>query len=439
MRGTPVGPRNRVSSTAISAGIGYAVVELNGVRHVCAAAVPRKAGDIVTETGDALRTIQAVIDEEGTRGSIVKQAVFFRDSADLDTCRQVIQRFYGPDLPATAYIHQAPCEGKRVAVEALGVGRGRDEVRIERYSPHLTVASHNDMAFVHVAGVAPSPAIGGVYAQSLQGFREMERYLQQAGAGFHQVIRTWLYLGDIVGPEGCTQRYKELNRARADYFRDLCFAAGECGNLARPGFPASTGIGACGQGVSMSCLALKTDRKDLKIVPLENPHQISAYEYAVVYSPESPRFSRAMALAAGQAATIFVSGTAAITASESRHHGDVAAQTHRTLENIEALIAEENVARHDLPGLGATLSDLALVRVYVKRREDYEAASAVCRERLGEVPIIFAVADVCRDELLVEIEAIAYRIYPGANRPHFAASDSGLTMRPHHRPRFRGG
>ncbi len=393
--------------TVTNAGIGYSVVELNDVRHVFAAAVPRKAGDVAVETGDALRTIQAVIDEEGIRGSIVKQAVFFRDAADLGACQEVINAFYGPDLPATAYIHQAPCAGKRVAIEALGVGRGRGEVAIERYSQHLAVASHNDIAFVHVAGIAPAPAAAGVYEQSLRCFREMERCLQQAGAGFHQVIRTWLYLGDIVGPDGETQRYKELNRARADFFREVCFIAGQCGSAARPGFPASTGIGACGRDVLMSCLALKTERKDVRVVPLENPCQTSAFQYSAVYSPESPRFSRAMALAAGRAATIFVSGTAAITASESRHHGDVAAQTHQTLDNIEALIAEENLVRHDLPGLGATLGDLALVRVYIKRQEDFEATYAACRERLGEVPTIYAVADVCRDELLVEIEAIA--------------------------------
>ena len=49
--------------------------------------------------------------------------------------------------------------------------------------------------------------------------------------------------------------------------------------------------------------------------------------------------------------TIFISGTASITDSETRHIDDAAAQTDETLNNIEALIGEENLGRHGLPGL----------------------------------------------------------------------------------------
>ena len=64
------------------------------------------------------------------------------------------------------------------------------------------------------------------------------------------------------------------------------------------------------------------------------------------------KFSRAMALSCGTYATIFISGTASITDSETRHVGDAAAQTDETLDNIAALISEENLCRHGLPGLG---------------------------------------------------------------------------------------
>ena len=87
---------------------------------------------------------------------------------------------------------------------------------------------------------------------------------------------------------------------------------------------------------------------------------------------------------------------------------DVQRQTVQTLDNIAALIGEDNFRRHGLPGLGNTLDNLALVRVYVKRQEDYRQARAVCEARLGELPTIYAVADICRPELLVEIEGIAF-------------------------------
>ena len=87
---------------------------------------------------------------------------------------------------------------------------------------------------------------------------------------------------------------------------------------------------------------------------------------------------------------------------------DVEAQTRQTLDNIEALISGSNLAQHGMPGLGATLADLAGIRVYIKRPGDYEKTRRVCEARLGELPAIYAVADVCRPELLVEIEGIAF-------------------------------
>jgi hypothetical protein len=48
------------------------------------------------------------------------------------------------------------------------------------------------------------------------------------------------------------------------------------------------------------------------------------------------------------------------------------------------------------------------VRVYIKRQEDYEKVRAVCESRLGELPTIYAIADVCRPDLLVEIEGMAF-------------------------------
>ncbi|MCX7426389.1 MAG: Rid family hydrolase [Planctomycetia bacterium] len=392
-----------------SAGIGYSVVEINGVRHVFAAAVPRTGTDLAHQLHDALGTIEAVIDEEGTRGSIVKQSVFLRDADQIGQCRRLIKAFYGRELPATTYVPQAPCQGKLLSIEACGVGRRPGEVEIERRGERVVITRHNDVAWIHCDQVFPETLADGVYDRSLDAFRRMSRHLADAGARYDHVVRTWLYLGDIVGPEGATQRYKELNRARTDFYRDVHFG----NNHVAPGavrdiYPASTGIGTDGGDVLMSCIALVTPRDDVRLVPLENPQQTSAFDYAAKYGPTSPKFARAMAVVAGSMATIFVSGTASITDSTSRHPDDVEAQTRQTLDNIEALISAGNFARHDMSGLGATLADLAQVRVYIKRQSDYEKTRAVCEGRLGELPIIYAVADVCRPELLVEVEGVAF-------------------------------
>ena len=108
------------------------------------------------------------------------------------------------------------------------------------------------------------------------------------------------------------------------------------------------------------------------------------------------------------AARVLVSGTASIIDSESHHLGDVAGQTRETLDNIAALISADNFRRHGQTGLGATLDDVALMRVYIKRPEDYAPVRDLCQARLGEIPVLYTVADVCRPELLVEIEGIAF-------------------------------
>ena len=390
-------------------GIGYSVVELGDVCHVFASAVPRCNGTLEEQTHDALNTIARVIDDKGAAGTIVEQAVFIDDTEQIPLCREIINSFYGDQMPATTYIPQSPCAGKHLAIEALGVGRGKDDVRIKRYSENLVVTSHDNVSWIHCGHVLPQTPSLSVYDRSRNAFEQMQANLASVGINFDQIVRTWLYLGDIVGPENDTQRYKELNRARTDFFKPFHFGNSHASTAASGTvYPASTGIGTDGRDLLMSCVALATQRDDVSLTPLENPQQVAACKYSPTYSPQSPKFSRAMAIRIGQTDTVLVSGTASIIDSESRYIDDVQGQTHQTLDNIAALISSENFRQYSLPGGGQTLDDLAIARVYIKRREDYDLVKAICEARLGELPTIYAVADVCRPELLVEIEGIAF-------------------------------
>jgi enamine deaminase RidA (YjgF/YER057c/UK114 family) len=397
-----------------NSGVGYSVVDLNDVRHVFAAATPLAGSTFDQQADDALRTIEAVIGEEGTRGSIVHQAVFLADMTHLGRCRQIMREFYGRELPATSYIPQPPCGGKLLAVEALGVGQGMGEVEIQRVSEELVVARHSGIAWVHCTKTVPQAENRPVYDGSLRALEDVCRTFGSVNTRFDQVIRTWFYLGGIVDNDGPVERYRELNRARTDFFRNIQFLNGRAPAAPVSGFPtgrvypASTGIGTAGRGIVLSAIALVSDRDDIRAVPLENPRQTAAYNYSASYSPQSPKFSRAMVLSCGAYTTVLISGTASITHSQTRHAGDPARQTEETLDNIAALIDEENLARHGLPGLGTSLGSLGFARVYIKRTEDYPAVRAVCERRLGMLPTIYAIADICRPELLVEIEGVAF-------------------------------
>jgi enamine deaminase RidA (YjgF/YER057c/UK114 family) len=385
------------------------VVELNDLRQVFARAAPCGGGDFEQQAREALVAIEAVAGEEGVRGSIVHQAIFLADPRQAATCRQIVRDFYGDRLPATSYIPQAPCAGNLLEIEIWGVGGGQTEVDVRRLSERTVTVRQNGITWAHCANVLPQTSAEPVRDRSLDAFQRLEQELAAWGFRFDQVVRTWLYLGDITGLEDGVPRYQRLNLARTEFFRKHTFG-GE-GAAGRPGgicYPASTGIGADGREVMVGCLALASGRTDVLRLPLENPRQIAAHDYDHRYGPQSPKFSRAMAIVSDGAAVVLVSGTASILDSESHHVGDVAAQTRETLDNIAALISSENFRRHGQSGLGATLDDMATLRAYVKRREDYAVVQEACRARLGDVPIVYTVADLCRPELLVEIEGIAF-------------------------------
>jgi enamine deaminase RidA (YjgF/YER057c/UK114 family) len=100
---------------------------------------------------------------------------------------------------------------------------------------------------------------------------------------------------------------------------------------------------------------------------------------------------------------LFISGTASIVGHRSLHPGDVVAQTGETLANLTAVVAEANRIA------GTTSYDLQqlLYKVYVRRSEDQAAVAAVLHDTVRPTkPVLYLRADVCRADLLVEIEAV---------------------------------
>jgi len=288
-------------------------------------------------------------------------------------------------------------------------------VRIEHFGPQALAVNYDSVRWVYCAGVTAGASVRGVYPQTLDALPRLCAALTDAGSSFQRVVRTWFYLGGITEPEAGVQRYQELNRARTDFYHNIRF---DCSSLAPDGprgfYPASTGIGMSGSGLVASCMALETSRKDVLLLPLENPQQTPAYAYDPEHSPQSPKFSRAVALVLGNYVTTWVSGTASIVDSESRHLGDPEKQTAQTIDNIGRLISADNFTAHGLKGAGASLRDLAKIRVYLKRAGDLAKCRAICERRFGSVPAVYAVADICRPELLVEIEGVAFSRYsPG--------------------------
>ncbi len=385
----------------------HSVVDLEKVCRVALMVTPEAIGNVTDQAWEAVSTIRAVLKQQPCPMSVTTQTVFLRRAEDEAVCRRLFAAYYGDRMPATSFIVQPPCGGQSLAIEAWALGG--DNVNVQFLSPDVVTVTYDGLRWIHLGGIVPPLSAATSYAQSEFVFAEMAKRLELVNASFQDVVRTWLYTGNITEEENGIERYRELNHARTDFF-DAEHGRGRMPTLANGviRYPASTGIGMISPSIDIGCLAMQTDRPDVRLISLENPGQTAAFDYDASYSIKSPKFARAMAVVIGDYVTTWVSGTASILDSRSVHLGDVVQQTEQTIDNIENLIGRENFARHGVPGGGAELSDLAKVRVYVKRIEDYEACRAVCERRFGSLPTIYAQADVCRPELLVEIEGVAF-------------------------------
>lgn len=215
-------------------------------------------------------------------------------------------------------------------------------------------------------------------------------------SGCTQVLRLWNYLPRITEDGGGLERYRQFNAGRQRAFIEAGYSAFE-------GAPAACALGTHGGGLALRFLAGKTAP-----VAIENPRQVPAYRYSAAYGPRSPTFSRAaVAAAGGGRVALWVSGTASIVGEHTVHHGDVPAQLAETLTNLHAVIAAANqrcTAGFTLAGLVCTVyvrhvADLAFIRAA------FEAA--VGPDSLAARQAIYLQADVCRSDLLLEIEGHA--------------------------------
>lgn len=165
----------------------------------------------------------------------------------------------------------------------------------------------------------------------------------------------------------------------------------------------ASGVGHDGRDLVVHCLTARAAG-----VAVENPRQIAPHRYSSKYGPLPPCFARAAILE--PSGLILVGGTASIRGEASLHGGSLPLQLCETLTNLASVIA----AAHAKAGVSAARGDdewLARyreARVYYPRAADGEALAAMTREAFGDgCRIEMRRADLCRAELLVEIEGVA--------------------------------
>ena len=215
----------------------------------------------------------------------------------------------------------------------------------------------------------------------------------------YTALRFWNYFPAINHESHGMERYRQFNVGRQDAF--LAHGRSVLGNA-----PAACALGSAGGGLHIAFLAARTN-----VIGIENPRQLSAYHYPGKYGPRAPTFARAGLVNLGERDMLFISGTASIVGHQTVHLGDVAAQTRECLQNIAAILAEAN---REAPRANFHLDGLAY-KVYVRHAEDIATVRREMARFIGApVSVVFLKADVCRAELLVEIEASGgHAIGPG--------------------------
>ncbi len=208
----------------------------------------------------------------------------------------------------------------------------------------------------------------------------MEALLHDSGMVFGDVLRTWFYNDNILG------WYRDFNGVRTQFFQEKKVFEGL--------LPASTGVGGrnlLNAALLSGLIAIRTDHQDVTAFEVPSPMQSPAPQYG-------SSFSRAVELELPDIRRLYVSGTASID-----EHGksifldDSMGQVRQTMEVVQAILRSREMDWGDVTRSLCTSSGprMSLVRRY-------------CDEQgIPPFPAVIIENDICRDELLFEIEVDA--------------------------------
>ena len=242
-----------------------------------------------------------------------------------------------------------------------------------------------------------------VYENDESGYDDHEAFVHEAYAELldavastrhPRIVKVWNYLGGINEGEGDLERYRRFSVGRAIAFAES--------GLDNEDAPTGTGVGTMNdRGLSIIALCSNQD-----FALAENPRQVSAFHYPREYGPQSPQFGRGGAVAASDHHLHLISGTASIVGHESVHPGDTVLQLDETLRNLDSLCDAISEVSRDDPRL--ILDDQSVLRVYLRNPGDYLPVAARLKDYLGPGAgqIAFLQGDICRRELMVEIDGV---------------------------------
>jgi hypothetical protein len=372
---------------------------------------PEFKGDFEDEFRDCLMQIREF---ENSFGKIYKLTIF-TDALSapefLEKCnsfKEILLAFFDGYCPAYNILSEKPYLAASVMVEA-GFTSSFNQTIEYKFSKGLSyTVLENDAAIeVWVGGAGMGLTTGSIEIDSVRAFTQMVELLREEDMTINNVIRQWNYVGEILelyeSENKELQNYQVFNEVRGRFYDQF---------LNRNDFPAATGIGVKIPGVTIDFFAIKPLGEEVRTFPVINKKQENPYVYGqevLVGSgsvqksiKQAPQFERARLLSTSQNSTLYLSGTASILGQYTVGVGDVEKQTHITIDHLMELQRSMKHLEQEINCIRDY--KYSLLRVYVKKENDLPLVKQICREKFPDVSMIFVQADICRDNLLVEIE-----------------------------------
>lgn len=306
---------------------------------------------------------------------------------------RIVKDYFGEQAPLVSFVAQKSSSPTLVA-EVTYLDDG--DARITHHSRYKTIERGTTKELI-TEGIIPADIEANTFEQAREIFTAIENILTSEGFRINDIYRQWNYIEDITIKNDGSQNYQEFNDARSIFYSKTKWSNG---------YPAATGIGTSRGGIMIELYAIKGTTATNH--PIDNPLQVAAHNYSQkvlegkvmqeLDERTTPKFERARILGN----TIYISGTAAIKGEQSVAEQDTATQAATTMDIMNKLISKENIP---VANNGATYD---LLRIYVKNEEEIPAVKKYMSSRYPSVPKHYLVSDICRPELLIEIEGIAH-------------------------------
>ncbi|MGB1581064.1 MAG: hypothetical protein ACPHER_06125 [Nevskiales bacterium] len=225
-------------------------------------------------------------------------------------------------------------------------------------------------------------------AAAFDAYRRILAFQRQQG--YRHALRMWNFFPDINAGEADEERYRQFSVGRARTFEQHAHF--------ERALPAASAIGSYRSGLLVYFVAAKQPG-----IQIENPRQVSAFRYPREYGPKSPSFSRAKLKLWADESQLYISGTASVLGHKTIHQDDVAEQTAEIGRNFRALLDE--AAKQQPRFANTPLEQLSLLRVYLRAPLQAADVQEYVQKWTGpNVPTLYLAGDICRDDLLIEIE-----------------------------------